>query len=123
MALDACSYGRDPDRALLYVQVMRSWVRFRPSPVHYEKAIRAMVAAGKCRESYQLLADAVEVRGGISGAGGVWGLRGERAEWGRVRGDFLCRKKSYHGRCCSCRIAPKLPGQLSSSCEELPVSH
>lgn len=40
---------------------MRDRSDFRPTAVHYNMAVRAMVAANKIREAHQLLAEAVQV--------------------------------------------------------------
>lgn len=61
MAVDACIWSNNPDRALTYVRGMRQRSSFRPTVVHYEKAVRAMAAGGRYRDAYQLLAEAVEV--------------------------------------------------------------
>ena len=61
MALDACAFGNDPERALSYVHGMRLRSGLRPSAIHFEKAVIAMATAERFRDAYQLLAAAVEV--------------------------------------------------------------
>lgn len=61
MALDACAFGNDPERALSYVHGMRLRSGLRPSAIHFEKAVIAMATAARFRDAYQLLAAAVEV--------------------------------------------------------------
>lgn len=63
MALHACEFGSEPERALAYLRTMGSATGFSPQANQYEAAINAMVAAGRFRDAYQLLAEAVEVRG------------------------------------------------------------
>lgn len=63
MALQACEFGGEPERALAYLRTMGSATGLKPQANQYEAAINAMVAAGRYRDAYQLLAEAVEVRG------------------------------------------------------------
>ncbi|CAM9805744.1 unnamed protein product [Scytosiphon promiscuus] len=60
MALHACEFGGEPERALAYLRTMGSATGFKPQATQYEAAINAMVAAGRFRDAYQLLAEAVE---------------------------------------------------------------
>ncbi|CAN0405435.1 unnamed protein product, partial [Pylaiella littoralis] len=60
MAIHACEFGGEPERALAYMRTMRSASGLKPSARQYEGAINAMVTAGRFRDAYQLLAEAVE---------------------------------------------------------------
>lgn len=62
MAIHACEFGGESERALAYVRTMGSASGLKPAPNQYEAAIKAMVAARRFRDAYQLLAEAVEVR-------------------------------------------------------------
>lgn len=66
MAIHACEFGGEQhaERALAYVRTMGSASGLKPRAKQYELAIKAMVAAGRYRDAYQLLAEAVEVRSG-----------------------------------------------------------
>lgn len=67
MALHACEFGGDrhAERALAYVRTMGSASGLKPRARQYELAIKAMVAARRYRDAYQLLAESVEVRKSI----------------------------------------------------------
>eukprot|EP00903_Cladosiphon_okamuranus_P020297 g18626.t1 len=62
MAIHACEFGGEQhaERALAYVRTMGSASGLKPRAKQYELAINAMVAAGRYRDAYQLLAEAVE---------------------------------------------------------------
>lgn len=63
MAIHACEFGGESERALAYVRTMGSASGLKPAAKQYEAAIKAMVSARRFRDAYQLLAEAVEVRG------------------------------------------------------------
>lgn len=87
MAIHACEFGAEPERALAYVRTMGSASGLKPRAQQYEAAIKAMVAARRYRDAYQLLAEAVEVS--EMGGAGERGLR-DCAQRGRIF-DFQAR--------------------------------
>lgn len=101
MAIHACEFGGEQhaERALAYVRTMGSASGLKPRAKQYELAIKAMVAARRYRDAYQLLAEAVEVSWSFAEEGAQQVVRLGLGGKGLPRGGlFACGKGRVESR-------------------------